>query len=88
MPADTALLLRSADGDTRISMLGMKFPLDLVWFDDGCRVVHIVERAPSRPWPLFHSSPHPARGVLELLAGQAEQYGLDVRGSKLEWCAR
>ncbi|WP_156241166.1 hypothetical protein [Microbacterium oryzae] len=32
--------------------------------------------------------PRPARGVVEFFAGQAERYGLDVHGARLEWCAR
>ncbi|WP_437583405.1 DUF192 domain-containing protein [Paramicrobacterium sp. CJ85] len=86
LPANTGLLLRSVDGDTRISMLGMRFPLDLVWLDDQCAVLHVVAAAAPGPWPLSHSSPHQASAVLELSSGDAARYGLDRPGAQMESC--
>lgn len=83
LPEDTGLLLRAADGDTRIMMFGMRFALDLVWLDGQGRVVHVVEHARTGPWPLFHASPVRAEAVLELPAGQAAGYGLDEVGAVL-----
>ncbi len=81
---DTALLLRSADGDTRISMLGMRYPLDILWLDADCTVVHVVEGA--RPGILHrpvHRGPVDAVSVLEMAAGSAAIHGLNRIGATL-----
>lgn len=84
LPEDTALLLRSTDGDTRISMLGMRFALDIIWLDADCRVVHFVEGA--KPGVLHrpvHSGPSEAVSVLEMAAGGAAIHGLNYTGATL-----
>lgn len=73
---DQALLLMSDDGDTRITMLGMRFPLDVLWLDASGLVVHAREALPNRPLPLSYSSPQPAVAVLELPAGSLQHYGI------------
>lgn len=84
LPRDTALLLRSADGDTRISMLGMRFALDLVWLDAECRVVHVAEGAqPGILHRPVYSTPVKAASVLEMPAGSAADHDLNQTGTTL-----
>lgn len=73
---DTALLLRSPDGDTRVTMLGMRFPLDVIWLDANGRVVGLRRAAAASPWPLFYSGPKDAVAVLEVPAGSADAFGI------------
>ncbi len=84
LPEDAALLLRSTDGDTRISMLGMRFALDIVWLDADCNVVHVAEGA--QPgilhWPV-HGAPVEAASVLEMAAGSAALHDLNHSGATL-----
>ena len=65
----------------RIWMKGMRFPLDLVWINDG-RVVDITARVPDQPagtpesaLPIYSPS-RPANRVLEVNAGWAERHGV------------
>jgi hypothetical protein len=69
-------------------MRGMKFPLDIVWLDDGV----IVDMAPNvvvesgvDDSSLAKYRPRlPANAVLEMTAGSIERYGLKI-GDKLEF---
>jgi uncharacterized membrane protein (UPF0127 family) len=83
LPADTALLLRSDDGDTRIMMLGMRFALDLVWLDAHCEVVRVVTGANPGLWPLFYAGPGEATAVVEFSVGDAARYGAGEVGATL-----
>ncbi|MGL5405773.1 MAG: DUF192 domain-containing protein [Propionibacteriaceae bacterium] len=78
LPERAGLLLVSPDGDTRVTMLGMTFPLDILWVDEVGRVVGIRRDVPARPWPLSYSSPRPSSAVIELAAGAVNQYGIVV----------
>ena len=67
----------------RIWMKGMRFPLDLVWINDG-RVVDVTARVPDQPpgtpdsqLPVYSPS-RPANRVLEVNAGWAERHGVDA----------
>ena len=50
----------------------MRFPIDVVFLDEGLTVVGVASRVP--PWRL--RARHGARHVLELAAGEAERAGL------------
>lgn len=78
IPDDQGLLLVSPDGDTRVTMLGMLFALDVVWLDAEHRVVALETNVPARPWPLSYTSPMPAAAVLELTAGGVGRYDIEV----------
>ncbi|MBU1179932.1 DUF192 domain-containing protein [Patescibacteria group bacterium] len=63
-------------------MKGMKFPIDIIWIDDG----KIVDIKQSAPVPLTqnyetYTPAAPARYVLEINAGLSEEYGLKVGDS-------
>ena len=65
----------------RIWMKGMRFPLDLVWINDG-RVVQVTPRVPDEPpgtpetqLPVYSPS-KPANRVLEVNAGWAQRNGV------------
>lgn len=54
-------------------------PLDILWIDSAGAIVHIERDVPpcrADPCPTY-SSPHPARYVLELAAGEAAHYTLE-----------
>ena len=58
-------------------MRDMKFPLDMIWINDG-KVVDITKNAPPLKLINFkvYSPVEPANMVLEVNAGQADQYGI------------
>ena len=65
-------------------MRGMLFPLDMVWIDAECTVVHITRNAPApapaqalADLPRF-GPPVPILYVLEINAGEAESAGITV----------
>ena len=65
----------------RIWMKGMRFPLDLVWINDG-RVVDVSANVPDQPGtpdaqlPIYSPS-NPANRVLEVNSGWAERNGVE-----------
>lgn len=80
---DRALLLVAPDGDTRVTMLGMRFALDVVWLDAEGTILQVRRGVPARPWPLSYAGPSAASSVLELGTGGAERYALTA-GSRLD----
>jgi uncharacterized membrane protein (UPF0127 family) len=54
---------------------GMRFPIDVVFLDDGLRVVRVVRAMP--PWRV--ASERRARAVLELPAGGADRIEVGAR---------
>ena len=78
---DAGMYFVLTDDSPRIWMKGMRFPLDLVWINDG-RVVDVTSRVPDRPpgtpeaeLPIYSPS-QPANRVLEVNAGWAERHGV------------
>ncbi len=57
-----------------IWMKEMSFPLDILWFDEGFRLVHMKENAEPSSYPEVFEPSSPARYVLEVPAGFAEKY--------------
>ncbi|TAN58237.1 DUF192 domain-containing protein [Patescibacteria group bacterium] len=61
-------------------MKGMNFPLDMIWIRDG-KVIDITKNAPPLKdslRPLYYSPKDPADMVLEINAGQANQFGIRI----------
>ncbi len=59
-------------------MVGMRFPLDIVWLDENLRVVHVVEGAPPCPSQAdcpTYGSRFLAKYAIEMTAGEAGRYG-------------
>jgi uncharacterized membrane protein (UPF0127 family) len=78
---DAGMYFVLTDSSPRIWMKGMRFPLDLVWINDG-RVVQVTTRVPDEPpgtpdtqLPIY-SPTRPANRVLEVNAGWAERNGV------------
>ena len=60
-----------------ITMMNMKFSIDILWLDERKRVVDIVERAqPSSSIFDSYKPKKPARYVLEIEAGAAKKLGI------------
>jgi hypothetical protein len=58
-------------------MKDMRFPIDIIWLNASGTVVHLVSRAQPESYPTIFTPSAPARYVLEVNAGFAEEY--DVR---------
>lgn len=59
-----------------IWMPDMLFSIDVLWFDEALRVVHIVEDMSPQSYPTVFSPPSPARYVLEVPAGFVRAHGV------------
>ncbi len=57
-------------------MKGMKYPIDMVWLNDGGEVVYTVKDAQPSSYPKTFQSPAPARYVIELPAGTVAKTGI------------
>ena len=65
-------------------MLGMRFPIDIVWVDADFEVVHVTHEAPVPPdgateadLPRYSTGGVPIRYVLEINAGLARELGIE-----------
>ncbi len=65
-------------------MLGMRFPIDIVWVDASLRVVHVTHEAPVPPegtseadLPRYTPGEVDVRYVLEINAGLARELGIE-----------
>ena len=65
-------------------MSGMRFPIDIVWVDDGLRVLHVTHEAPvpqdgvsSADLPRYTPGDVGVRYVLEINAGLARELGIE-----------
>jgi uncharacterized membrane protein (UPF0127 family) len=60
-----------------IWMKEMRFPIDIIWFDEQMQVVGLKERATPESFPEVYLPSMPALYVLEVNAGFAEMYGIE-----------
>lgn len=67
-----------------IWMKDMRFPIDIIWFDENLRVVDLYENASPDTYPKTFHPKTPARYVLEVNAGFAEKYDIGA-GSTAKW---
>lgn len=79
---DGMLFLFDYPGKHGIVMRDMRFPLDIVWLDNG-RVIDMVENAPTQPGAseselVVYKPVDDATMVLELPAGWVRAHGLEV----------
>lgn len=63
-------------GDYRIWMKDMRFAIDVLWIDEGGRIVNISEALSPSSYPTTYGSQTPALYVLELPAGFVERYNI------------
>ncbi|MDZ7343817.1 MAG: DUF192 domain-containing protein [candidate division KSB1 bacterium] len=88
LPPDSGMLFIFPEPMTQTFwMKGMKFPLDIIWIR-GDRIVGIEKNVPPEPGvSIFglklYTSPAAVDKVLEINAGLAEKYGLEI-GDRLE----
>ncbi len=61
-----------------IWMPDMRFAIDILWLDEGMRVVHVHERATPESYPEVFRSQVPARYVLEVPEGFLRTHGVRV----------
>lgn len=61
-----------------IWMKDMQYPLDILWFDDSLKLIHIEENVTPATYPAIFAPREPARFVLELTAYSARNFGLTV----------
>lgn len=73
----------SEDGYHQFWMKDMKFPIDIIWFDAGNRIVDVKERATPESYPEVFTPHTLARYVLEVPAGFFENHHLKM-GNILE----
>lgn len=61
-----------------IWMKEMSFPLDILWFNEEFRIVHIKENAKPSSYPEIFTPPSSARYVLEVSAGFVAKSGASL----------
>ncbi len=69
------------DGRYSFWMKEMKFPIDMIWFDAGRRVVHVVNGATPESYPTLFTPTTLSRFVLEVPAGFATRHNIVVGDS-------
>jgi uncharacterized membrane protein (UPF0127 family) len=57
-------------------MKDMKFPIDMIWFDEKKQVVHVEESAQPDSYPESFCPPVDAKYILEVPAGSARAWSL------------
>ncbi len=61
-----------------IWMKEMRFPIDILWFDEQFTLIHVVENATPDSYPANFAPPKNARFVLEINAYSAKTLGIDI----------
>lgn len=76
----SALLFVFEQSDTwGIWMKDMNYAIDIIWIDEGQRIVHIVEEATPRSYPDTTFAPsEPARYVIEVPAGSVARDTIEI----------
>lgn len=67
------LFIFDTDGRHGIWMKDMQFPIDIIWIDAAMKVVHIAGSVTPETYPKSFTSQTPARYVLEVPAGYADE---------------
>lgn len=57
-------------------MKDMNFSIDMIWISEKKEIVHIVKNATPESYPATYMSDRPAKYVLEVHEGIAQEYGL------------
>ena len=79
LPEDSGLLLVFDTSDTNgIWMKDMLFSLDIIWFDEDKRIVHIEQSVAPETYDHIFRPESAARYVLEVHAGFVEKHGISV----------
>lgn len=59
-------------------MKDMKFPIDIVWFDDSWKIIDIKENIQPETYPEVSTSKEKARYAVEVNAGFAKKYEIKI----------
>jgi uncharacterized membrane protein (UPF0127 family) len=79
LPSDHAMLFMFPENGVHgIWMKDMRFPIDIVWFNEGWEVIDIRARVAPETYPEVFYPVSESRYVLEMASGAAEQYGIAV----------
>lgn len=91
LPPNTGMLyIFDASDRHRMRTKAFKIPVDIVWLDEGRRIVHLVEGAQpcmEDPCPVYGPPAENARYVIETNAGFIKEEGL-ARGTELKFTLR
>ena len=82
LEANQGLVLAFGESDYHgIWMQDMRFPIDIVWFDEGWRVVDVKRYVNPDTWPRVFYPQAPAHYVLEVNAGTTEIHKIEIGDS-------
>ena len=59
-------------------MKDMNFPLDIIWFDENRKIIHIEKDIKPETFPKLFSAESPALYVLEVVSGFSEKNNLKI----------
>lgn len=82
-PDEGMLFVFQQDGVYGFWMKGMTFPLDIMWLSDDGTITYMQQNLPPETYPHAFGPGTPARYVLEVSAGYAQQNGVKV-GDKVQ----
>src|SRR3989338_2460075 len=77
-PDEGMLFIFPQDGKYGFWMKNMKFPIDILWLSEARRIVYMAQSVSPETYPQVFTPSIPARYVLELPAGYAKAYTVDV----------
>jgi len=77
-PDEGMLFVFDADGIYPFWMKDMLFSIDILWLDAQGRVVHIEKNVSPETYPASFTPGSPARYVLEVPAGFADQHDIQI----------
>ncbi len=83
LPDAGMLYIFESTGLHRVRTTGYKFPVDMIWVDEGRHIVHVSENVPPcprEPCPLYGPPPEPIRYMIQAAAGFVKQEGLQSGG--------
>ena len=79
LPAHQSMLfVFPSDSRWGIWMKDMNYPIDIVWLDNGQRVVYIVKDAQPSSYPTIFRPATYSRYVIELASGTIERTGISI----------
>jgi uncharacterized membrane protein (UPF0127 family) len=70
-----------ANGEWRMVMRKMRFPIDMVWVAQDKKIVHIEHNATPAEYPEVYKSETPAYYVVELPSGTMKRLNVQVGDS-------
>ena len=62
-------------------MKDMRFPLDIIWLDEQCRIVHIEKNLSPKTYPKIYTPVEMSRYVLEVNSGFSQKNNLNMGNS-------